>query len=112
MQWIAWILALNWAAPASRTRQDCPIASETGLTFRFYGNQDMFDLHELDGAGHLAARYTMATCWAPATPTLLMSRRGFLRRSSRRIFVVARVHFGACAMRASLRSKFNMENEP
>ncbi|HEX7765198.1 MAG TPA: hypothetical protein VF443_00690 [Nitrospira sp.] len=40
-----------------------------GLTFRFYGNQDMFDLHELGEAGHLAARYTLVTCWAPATPT-------------------------------------------
>jgi hypothetical protein len=29
----------------------------------------MFDLHELDEAGHLAARYTLVTCWAPATPT-------------------------------------------
>lgn len=45
------------------------LQARPGLTFRFYGNQDMFDLHELDGAGHLAARYTMATCWAPATPT-------------------------------------------
>lgn len=40
-----------------------------GLTFRFYGNQDMFDLRELDAAGHLARRYTLVTCWAPATPT-------------------------------------------
>jgi hypothetical protein len=29
----------------------------------------MFDLRELDEAGHLAARYTLVTCWAPATPT-------------------------------------------
>lgn len=40
-----------------------------GLNFRFYGNRDMFDLRELDEAGHLAARYTLVTCWAPATPT-------------------------------------------
>lgn len=40
-----------------------------GLHFRFYGNRDMFDLRELDEAGHLAARYTLVTCWAPATPT-------------------------------------------
>jgi hypothetical protein len=45
------------------------LQAKPGLTFRFYGNQDMFDLHELDEAGHLAARYTMVTCWAPATPT-------------------------------------------
>ena len=29
----------------------------------------MFDLGQLDEAGHLAARYTLVTCWAPATPT-------------------------------------------
>jgi hypothetical protein len=29
----------------------------------------MFDLHKLDEAGHLATRYTLVTCWAPATPT-------------------------------------------
>jgi hypothetical protein len=29
----------------------------------------MFDLGHLDQAGKLAARYTIATCWAPATPT-------------------------------------------
>ncbi|MCC6141188.1 MAG: hypothetical protein IT389_11325 [Nitrospira sp.] len=45
------------------------LQSRPGLAFRFYGNRDMFDLHELDEAGHLAARYTLATCWAPATPT-------------------------------------------
>lgn len=39
------------------------------LDFHFYGNRDMFDLRELDEAGHLATRYTMVTCWAPATPT-------------------------------------------
>lgn len=40
-----------------------------GLHFRFYGNRDMFDFRELDEAGHLAARYTLVSCWAPATPT-------------------------------------------
>lgn len=40
-----------------------------GLAFRFYGNQDMCDLHDLDEAGKLAPRYTLVTCWAPATPT-------------------------------------------
>ncbi|WP_121988774.1 hypothetical protein [Nitrospira lenta] len=45
------------------------LQARPGLAFRFYGNQDMFDLHELDESGHLAARYTLVTCWAPATPT-------------------------------------------
>ncbi len=40
-----------------------------GLAFRFYGNQDMCDLHELEDVGKLAPRYTIVTCWAPATPT-------------------------------------------
>lgn len=45
------------------------LQARLGLTFRFYGNQDMFDLRRLDEAGHLASRYTLVTCWAPATPT-------------------------------------------
>jgi hypothetical protein len=45
------------------------LRSRTGLSFQFYGNQDMFDLSALDQAGKLAPRYTIATCWAPATPT-------------------------------------------
>jgi hypothetical protein len=45
------------------------LRSRTGLSFQFYGNHDMFDLGELDQAGKLAPRYTIATCWAPATPT-------------------------------------------
>ena len=45
------------------------LRSRTGLSFQFYGNQDMFDLDNLDQAGKLAPRYTIATCWAPATPT-------------------------------------------
>ena len=40
-----------------------------GLTFSFFGNQDMFDLGGLDQQGVLAPRYTIAACWAPATPT-------------------------------------------
>ena len=45
------------------------LRSRTGLSFQFYGNHDMFDLGDLDRAGKLAPRYTIATCWAPATPT-------------------------------------------
>ena len=45
------------------------LRSRTGLSFQFYGNQDMFNLSNLDQAGKLAPRYTIATCWAPATPT-------------------------------------------
>jgi hypothetical protein len=40
-----------------------------GLSFSFFGNQDMFDLGGLDKQELLAPRYTIATCWAPATPT-------------------------------------------
>lgn len=45
------------------------LRSRTGLSFQFYGNQDMFDLHSLDQVRKLAPRYTITTCWAPATPT-------------------------------------------
>jgi len=45
------------------------LRSRTGLSFQFYGNHDMFDLGNLDQAGKLAPRYTISTCWAPATPT-------------------------------------------
>lgn len=45
------------------------LRSRTGLSFQFYGNQDMYDLGSLDQTGKLALRYTIATCWAPATPT-------------------------------------------
>jgi len=45
------------------------LRSRTGLSFQFYGDQDMFDLGNLDQAGKLASRYTITTCWAPATPT-------------------------------------------
>ncbi|MHC9064083.1 hypothetical protein ACYX34_15525 [Nitrospira sp. CMX1] len=40
-----------------------------GLSFAFFGRQDMFDLSDLNGQALLAPRYTVATCWAPATPT-------------------------------------------
>jgi len=40
-----------------------------GLSFSFFGNQDMLGLGNLDQQGLLAPRYTIATCWAPATPT-------------------------------------------
>jgi hypothetical protein len=40
-----------------------------GLSFAFFGNQDMFELGDLDAQQLLARRYTVATCWAPATPT-------------------------------------------
>ena len=40
-----------------------------GLSFSFFGNQDMFDLRDLDRQELLAPRYAIATCWAPATPT-------------------------------------------
>src|SRR5262249_45247052 len=45
------------------------LRSRTGLSFQFFGNQDMFDLGDLDQTAKLAPRYTIATCWAPATPT-------------------------------------------
>lgn len=45
------------------------LRSRTGLSFQFYGNHDMFELGGLDQSGKLAPRYTIASCWAPATPT-------------------------------------------
>ncbi len=45
------------------------LQKELGKGFAFYGNTDMFDLGKLDGEGKLAPRYTLVTCWAPATPT-------------------------------------------
>ncbi len=39
------------------------------LSFQFIGDQDMCALERLDQAGTLAPRYTIVTCWAPATPT-------------------------------------------
>lgn len=40
-----------------------------GLSFAFFGNQDMFALEPLVDQELLAPRYTIATCWAPASPT-------------------------------------------
>lgn len=40
-----------------------------GMSFAFFGNQDMFALNPLVERGLLVPRYTIATCWAPATPT-------------------------------------------
>jgi hypothetical protein len=45
------------------------LRSLPGIEFGFYGNQDMFDLQALDRAERLAAKYAIAACWAPATPT-------------------------------------------
>ena len=45
------------------------LQQQEGLSFAFFGNQDMFELGSLDERGSLAPRYTLATCWAPASPT-------------------------------------------
>lgn len=45
------------------------LRSRPDLSFQFIGDQDMCDLQALDKAGRLAPRYTIATCWAPPTPT-------------------------------------------
>ncbi|MBS0152194.1 MAG: hypothetical protein JSR31_14775 [Nitrospira sp.] len=45
------------------------LQQQEGLSFAFFGNQDMFDLEALDERGSLAPRYTIVTCWAPASPT-------------------------------------------
>jgi len=45
------------------------LRDKAGATFAFFGNQDMFALNHLDETGKLAPRYTIVTCWAPATPT-------------------------------------------
>jgi hypothetical protein len=42
---------------------------QEGLSFSFFGDQDMFELNDLDKQELLVPRYTIATCWAPATPT-------------------------------------------
>ncbi|MDH5640031.1 MAG: hypothetical protein OEY28_01965 [Nitrospira sp.] len=44
------------------------LRDKVGPGFFFWGNRDMFDHHDLDDAGALAPKYTIATCWAPATP--------------------------------------------
>jgi hypothetical protein len=45
------------------------LRTRPGLSFQFFGNQDMFALEELERVGRMAPHYTVATCWAPATPT-------------------------------------------
>ncbi len=45
------------------------LRSQADLSFQFIGDQDMCVLEALDQSGRLAPRYTIATCWAPATPT-------------------------------------------
>ncbi len=45
------------------------LQQKQGLSFSFYSNQNMFDLGDLDEQELLSPRYTLATCWAPATPT-------------------------------------------
>jgi hypothetical protein len=45
------------------------LSNQLGTSFAYFGNQDMFALGTLDDHGKLATRYTIVTCWAPATPT-------------------------------------------
>ncbi len=45
------------------------LRSNPHLHFRYIGDRDMFHLHELDRTQVLLPRYSMVTCWAPATPT-------------------------------------------
>jgi hypothetical protein len=45
------------------------LGSRADLSFRFLPDQDMCEFDRLSRAGILATRYTLATCWAPATPT-------------------------------------------
>jgi hypothetical protein len=45
------------------------LQEQLGPAFGFFGDQDMFHLQNLDDRGKLAVRYTIVTCWAPATPT-------------------------------------------
>lgn len=44
------------------------LRGKIGPTFAFWGDQDMCALHNLDETGVLAPKYTITTCWAPATP--------------------------------------------
>jgi hypothetical protein len=39
------------------------------LNFRYVGDQNMFNLDELDRTHVLLRRYSIVTCWGPATPT-------------------------------------------
>jgi hypothetical protein len=45
------------------------LKKKLGEAFAYFSDQDMFDLRILDESGKLAPRYTIAVCWAPATPT-------------------------------------------
>lgn len=45
------------------------LRTKPGLSFQFFRDQDMFASEELIRAGRMAPRYTIVTCWAPATPT-------------------------------------------
>lgn len=45
------------------------LRSRPDVSFRFLPDQDMFNFDHLVGAGTLAPRYAITTCWAPATPT-------------------------------------------
>jgi hypothetical protein len=45
------------------------LRARPGLSFQFFGNQDMFTLEELERTERMAPCYTIATSWAPATPT-------------------------------------------
>jgi len=45
------------------------LRTRPGVSFRFLPDQDLCEFDQLAEAGKLAARYAVATCWAPATPT-------------------------------------------
>jgi len=45
------------------------LRSRADLSFRYLPDQDMCEFERLARTGKLAACYTIATCWAPATPT-------------------------------------------
>lgn len=45
------------------------LRTRPGLSFQFFGDQDMCSLETLDQTDRLAPCYTISTCWAPATPT-------------------------------------------
>ncbi len=45
------------------------LRSRPDLSFQFLPDQDMCEFESLARNGRLATRYTISTCWAPATPT-------------------------------------------
>ena len=45
------------------------LRSRPDLSFQFLPDQDMCEFDSLAHSGRLATRYTVTTCWAPATPT-------------------------------------------